>query len=169
MSPPNYPLKCSDLEASFISEKDPAEQFEIGSVTIIPIPISHPNTGSGYKFIEDGKSFVFLTDNELGHMHPGGKTYEDYLEFVSNVNFLIHDAEYTPHEYETTIRWGHSTYVDALKLAVEAGVKKVGFFHINQERSDQQMDSIIEGCNIRLQNNHDPQCFAVGSDMVFEL
>lgn len=170
MSPPNYPLRISDLEATFVYEKDTPKQFEIGSVTVIPIPLSHPNTGNGYKFIEDGKSFVFLTDNELGYVHPGGMPYEDYLKFASDVNFLIHDAEYTPQEYETTIRWGHSSYTDVLKLAVEAGVEKVGFFHINQERSDQQMDAIIEGCNICLQkNNPHPECFAVGSDMVFEL
>ncbi len=170
MSPPNYPLKCSDLEADFIYKKDSAGQFEIGSVTIIPIPLSHPNTGSGYKFIENGKSFVFLTDNELGYVHPGGKTYKDYLKFVSSVDLLIHDAEYTPHEYETTIGWGHSSYADVLKLALEAGVGKVGFFHTNQERSDQQMDAIIDKCNIRLKkNNHHPQCFAVGSDTVFQL
>ncbi len=170
MSPPNYPLRISDLEATLVYEKDTPEQFEIGSVTIIPIPLSHPNTGNGYKFIEDGRSFVFLTDNELGHVHPGGLSYENYLEFVSGVNFLIHDAEYTPQEYETTIRWGHSSYTDVLRLAVEAGVDKIGFFHLNQERSDQQMDAIVEGCNIRLQeNNPRPDCFAVGSDMVFEL
>lgn len=170
MSPPNYPLRLSELEADFVYKNDAPEQFEIGSVTIIPIPLSHPNTGNGYKFIEDGKSFVFLTDNELGYVHPGGRPYEDYLEFVSGVNLLIHDAEYTPREYETVIRWGHSSYTDVLRLAVEAGVEKVGLFHINQERSDQQMDAIIEGCNIRLKKNtQNTECFAVGSDMVFDL
>ena len=62
--------------------------FEIGSVTITPIPISHPDKGSGYKFTEGGKSFVFLTDNELGFIHPGGLPYKDYMEFSAKV-FLM--------------------------------------------------------------------------------
>jgi len=31
--------------------------------------------------MENDKSFVFLTDNELGFVHPGGLMYEDYLDF----------------------------------------------------------------------------------------
>ena len=61
MEPPNFPVKYSELRARIIYEEaDPAD-FEIGSVRVIPIQISHPDGGCGYKFIEDGKAFVFLT------------------------------------------------------------------------------------------------------------
>lgn len=170
LSPPNFPLKCSDIVAKMIFIKDPADHLEIGSLTIIPFPISHPNTGSGYKFIEDGKSFVFLTDNELGYVHPGGLPFEEYLKFSMDAEFLIHDAEYTPEEYETTIRWGHSAYTDVLGLAIKANIKKLGLFHLNQERSDRQMDAIIEDCRLAVSKNQKfLECIAVGSDMVFEI
>jgi hypothetical protein len=47
-------------------------------MSISPIPLSHPNQGVGYKFTEEGKSFVFLTDNELTFKHPGGVDFQDY-------------------------------------------------------------------------------------------
>jgi len=145
-------------------------EFEIGSVKVVPIAISHPNGGSGYKFIEDGKSFVFLTDNELGFIHPGGLAYKDYVKFSLGADLLIHDAEYTPEEYKTFIDWGHSVYTDVLNLAFEAGVKKVGLFHLNQERTDREMDKIVKTCGkIIADKSNNMECFAVGCDMTFEL
>jgi len=170
MTPPYFPVRDSDLRAKISYEEACKTKFEIGSVTIIPIPISHPNRGSGYKFIEDGKSFVFLTDNELGFTHPGGLEYKEYLEFSYGADLLIHDAEYTPDEYKTTIEWGHSVYTDALDLASEAGIKKLGLFHINQERTDSEMDKIIEDCIESIaEKDHKFECFAVTSDMSFVL
>ena len=170
MSPPNFPVKFSNLKANIYYEEACSKEFKIGSVSIIPIRISHPNGGSGYKFIEDNKTFVFLTDNELGFVHPGGLSYKDYLKFSSGAHLLVHDAEYTPDEYESFIGWGHSKYTDVLDLAFEAGIKKLGLFHLNQERTDREMDDIVKKCKtIIAQKGKNLECFAVGSDMTFEL
>ncbi len=170
MAPPHFPVKYSDIKAELLYEEACPMEFEIGSVKVVPIAISHPNGGSGYKFIEDGKSFVFLTDNELGFIHPGGLPYQDYVKFSSGADLLIHDAEYTPHEYKTFIDWGHSVYTDVLNLAFEAGVKKVGLFHLNQERTDRKMDKIVKTCGkIIADKSMNMECFAVGCDMTFEL
>ena len=170
MAPPNFPVKYSDIKAELFYEEACPTEFEIGSVKVVPIPISHPNGGSGYKFIEGNKSFVFLTDNELGFIHPGGLPYKDYVKFSSGADLLIHDAEYTPEEYKTFIDWGHSVYTDVLNLAFEAGVKKVGLFHLNQERTDREMNKIVKNCGkIIADKSNNMECFAVGCDMTFEL
>ncbi len=172
MAPPNFPKKYSDLSASarIIYEEGCPEQFQIGSITVVPIRLSHPNGGSGYKFIEDGKSFVFLTDNELGFVHPGGLERDAYIQFSEGVDLLIHDAEYTPEEYAGQIEWGHSTYEDALDLAFQAGVKKLGLFHLNQERSDAAMDEILKTCRRKIKaKESNLVCCVVGCDMTFEL
>ncbi len=168
MSPPNFPVRYSDLKAKIYYEETSPSQFEIGSVTVIPIPISHPNNGSGYKFIEDGKTFVFLTDNELGFIHPGGLPYKAYKDFSVGADLLIHDAEYTQKEYEKFIEWGHSSCKQVLDLAFEAGVRKLGLFHINQERTDTEMDKIVEACRrIIAEKGYNFECFGVASDMTF--
>jgi phosphoribosyl 1,2-cyclic phosphodiesterase len=170
MAPPNFPVKYSDLKAKISYENACPETFSIGSVDVAPIPLSHPNGGSGYKFTEDGKSFVFLTDNELGFVHPGGLSSQAYLDFSKGADLLIHDGEYTPQEYETKIEWGHSTYTDALDLALKAGVNRLGLFHINQERFDPEMDMIVDACRRRIKENGSRlECFAVSEDMAFML
>jgi ribonuclease BN (tRNA processing enzyme) len=170
MDPPNFPVRYSDLKAKIIYEEGCPTSFTIGSVTVIPIPLSHPNNGSGYKFIENGKTFVFLTDNELGYIHKGGLHFDEYREFSREADLLIHDAEYTPEEYGTTIEWGHSAYTDVLKLAFEADVKSLGLFHINQDRTDIQMDDIVDRCRqIIDKKNNCLNCFAVASGMTFSI
>lgn len=170
MTPPNFPVNYADIKAKINYIEAHTKEFEIGSVKVVPIPISHPGSGSGFKFVEDGKIFVFLTDNELGFIHQGGLPYQEYRDFAYKADLLFHDAEYTPKEYETSIDWGHSTYTDVLNLAFDAKVKKLGLFHLNQERTDQQMDRIVESCKkIIDKEGRKLKCFAVKSDMTFKL
>jgi phosphoribosyl 1,2-cyclic phosphodiesterase len=170
MSPPNFPVEYNDVKAHIYYEPACPEHIEIGTVTVVPIRLNHPNEGSGYKFIEDGKSFVFLTDNELEFTHGGGLPFESYESFSSDADLLIHDGEYTREEYKVTKQWGHSVYTTALELAINAKVKQFGLFHLNQERTDQQVDQMVEKCRqIVAEQGSDLECFAVGADMTFVL
>jgi len=170
MTPPHFPIRYADLKAQINYQKGCPHSFEIGSVTVTPINLSHPGGGSGYKFTEDGNTFVFLTDNELGYTHEGGLTCEDYLEFSRNADLLIHDAEYTPAEYGTQIDWGHSVYTDVLSMAMAAGAKELGLFHLNQNRTDSQMDDILQDSRrIIAEQNSTMECVAVSCDMTFEV
>ncbi len=170
MLPPNFPIKLEDIHAEISYIGTCPDWFRIQGVSITPIPLSHPNKGMGFKFEEDSKSFVFLTDNELAHKHPGGLDYEDYLEFSRGADLLIHDAEYSPEDYHATRTWGHSVYIDALDLAIKAGVKRFGLFHHNQERKDNEIDRMVEDCkNIIEKHGAELDCFAVAQDMVIEI
>ncbi|MFC1532957.1 MBL fold metallo-hydrolase [Thermodesulfobacteriota bacterium] len=170
MSPPNFPVNYADIKARITYTPECHESFEIGNVSIIPIRLSHPNQGNGYKFIEDGKTFVFLTDNELDFKHKGGLPFEAYQEFSTGADLLIHDGEYTKEEYEATRQWGHSVYTTTLELALNAGVKRLGLFHLNQGRTDQEVDQMVDKCKeVLINRGSDLECFAVGSDMTFTL
>ena len=170
MSPPNFPVNYSDIKAEISYAPDCPSLLEIGSVSIMPIRLSHPNQGNGYKFIEDGRSFVFLTDNELDFQHRGGLPFEAYEEFARGADLLIHDGEYTKEEYKSTRQWGHSVYATALDLALKSGVKSFGLFHLNQMRTDQEVDNIVDKCReITEEKGSDMECFAFGTDMTITL
>jgi phosphoribosyl 1,2-cyclic phosphodiesterase len=170
MSPPSFPVQYSDIRARISYQPDCPTRFQIGTVSVVPIRLNHPNQGSGYKFIEDGKVFVFLTDNELEFAHPGGLTYEEYRAFSAGADLLIHDAEYTEEEYRETRGWGHSVYTTALELAIGAEVRKLGLFHLNQDRTDQDVDDMVANCQeIVSDRGAGLECFAVGCDTTFEL
>ncbi|MCX7982930.1 MAG: MBL fold metallo-hydrolase [Syntrophales bacterium] len=144
MIAPHFPVDYREIHCQIEYHEACAEQYILDSLFVSTIAISHPNEGVGYKFEEEGKKFVFLTDNELTFRHPGGGVFEDYRNFCLNADLLIHDAEFTPEDYKKT--WGHSTYKDAVKLALAAGVKKLGLFHHNQERTDEDIDKITLHC-----------------------
>lgn len=167
---PNFPVNFEDVNAEISYHGECEDSFSIKSMTVTPILLSHPNQGIGYKFVEDDKCFVFLTDNELTFKHPGGLDYQDYLNYSSNADLLIHDSEFTEEEYKITKAWGHSIYNDALKLALEAKVKKFGLFHHNQERTDTALDKIVEDCQRIIENNNASlECFAVYEGMEIKL
>jgi len=170
MAPPHFPVRYSDLKARINYIKACPSEFQIGSVTVAPILLSHPNGGCGYKFIEDGKIFVFLTDNELGFTHENGLRPSEYARLCEGADLMFHDAEYTPEEYKNSIEWGHSTYTDALDMALDAGVRRLGLFHLNRERADEAMDRIVEDCRrIIAGKSAVMECFGVARDMTFEV
>ncbi len=170
MSPPNFPVSYTGLQASLIFEDLTNKSFVIDSVTVTPLRISHPNGGCGFKFTEGNKSFVFLTDNELGFRHKGGLEFNDYVKFVDRADLLIHDAEYTGIEYSNVIGWGHSSCEDVLDLATRAKVKDLGLFHLNQERTDQEMDKMVKECRETQKHKKSTiNIFAVSADMIFHL
>jgi ribonuclease BN (tRNA processing enzyme) len=89
---------------------------------------------------------------------------------VRGVDLLFHDGEYTPEEYRKYREYGHTSYIRTLELAMEAGVKYLGLFHLNQDRPDWQMDEIVEDCRRIIQaRNSRLKCFAVGCNMAFHL
>ncbi len=170
MKPPFFPVSIRDLNADIQFDKSLNNTFNIGSVKIETIPISHSGDGLGYKFSEDDKSFVFLTDNELGYDHPTSQGFNGYLKFVQNVDLLFHDGEYTENEYKRKVNWGHSSVEDVLDLAIQANVKKLGLFHHNQDRTDDQVDQIVNECQAVLKKKKlSIDCFGVACNMTFHL
>jgi len=162
MSAPFFPLPFDHLKATFNYTDACSTSFQVDSIEVFPINLSHPNGGLGYKFVEDGKKFVFLTDNELGFRHRNGRNFEDYAEFAKDADLLVHDAEYTPEQYQMFKSWGHSTYLDALNLALAAQVKNFGLFHHNQDRHDAEQDAIVQACRENVETKKsDVVCFAL--------
>ncbi len=167
---PFFPISLKDFNADIKFDKTLNNNFIIGSVSIETIELSHSGGCLGYKFIEDGKSFVFLTDNELGFDHSGSHGFNACLKFSQNADLLFHDGEYTKNEYKHKITWGHSCVSDVLDFAIKAKVKKLGLFHLNQERTDAQIDKIVHESKIQLKKNRSKiDCFAVPCDLVIHL
>jgi len=170
LTQPFFPVSFKDIKAKIEYFPIGGESFSIGSLSITPILLNHPNQGLGYKFTEDGRSFVFLTDNELNFKHPDGLGFEDYAAFCSQAELLFHDAGYTEEDYQQERGWGHSVYKDVLQLGIKAGVKKIGFFHHHHERTDQGLDKILSDCRHFLKKQKlDLDCFAVRQDMEITL
>ncbi|MDP2848265.1 MAG: MBL fold metallo-hydrolase [Humidesulfovibrio sp.] len=161
LRPPFFPVPLVKVPAtvSVLAFKD--ETLQVDSLRVRRIAASHPNGCAGFRIEEDGRSIVYLTDNELSLRHRGGLGYAEYVAFCQGADLLIHDTEYTPEEYSQRRGWGHSHYAEAALLAREAGVKTLGLFHHNQERTDEAQDKLLECCRGLLSSPGDPACLAL--------
>ncbi len=167
---PYFPVNFDQLKANFnFGCKGPGCERCIQLETE-PINLSHPNGGYGFKFKEGNSTFVFLTDNELGYQHPEGRLKQDYVEFSRNADLLFHDAQYTEDDILKTRTWGHSTYNEALELAIDANVKKLGLFHHDPDRTDAEIDRIVEELQAKaIARSSSLEIFAVYEGMQIEL
>jgi phosphoribosyl 1,2-cyclic phosphodiesterase len=120
-------------------------------------PVRHPGGALGYRFTGVGgkaQSVVYISDNELGDggdygTRPGWR--EGLVEFVRGAHVLVHDATYTAEEYIRHRGWGHSTYDDAVALALDAGVDELVLFHHKPERSDEEIDRCVATSRARVE------------------
>lgn len=165
MMPPFFPVRLSELAADIRFDSGLTGCFNIGSLQIDTIPTSHSRGTLGYRFRENGRSFVFLTDNELGYDHPQSRGVDAYRQFALNADVLFHDAQYTKEEYQRRKGWGHSSIPHVLDLALNAGVGEVGLTHLSQDRTDQEMGAIVkDGNRFFSSRNSDTRCYGVTCD-----
>ncbi|MBI3038138.1 MBL fold metallo-hydrolase [bacterium] len=166
MSAPYFPVEFNVMKAKFSFGYECPNIGTIGLVDFIPIPLSHPNGGYGFKFVAEDKTFVFLTDNEPDFPHPGGLKREDYIGFCRGADLLLHDAQYTDEEYKVTRGWGHSTYFSATQMAISAKVKSFGIFHHDPDRTDEDLDSQLKYCKKLIHDaGENMNCFAASEGM----
>lgn len=174
MEAPYFPVEFKHLKARFCfrCECPNAEDrnCQLSGMEVRAFPLSHPNGGYGFRFSENGKTFLFLTDNELAVQHPGGWTRKQYVDFCRGADLLFHDAQYTPEEYRYTRGWGHSTFGDVVDLALEAGVKRLGLFHHDPDRSDDDLDRQVDLCREKvISAGGKTECFACAEGTAINL
>jgi phosphoribosyl 1,2-cyclic phosphodiesterase len=144
MSPPYFPVSLSDVPATLDFDDGCPAEMEFGGIRCETILLNHPNYGYGHRIWEGNRSIAFFPDNELDYAHPKGGTFDDYAGFVEGVDLLIHDAEYLPDEYESWSKgWGHSVLTDTIRLASEAKAGHLLLWHLNQDRSDDELDEML--------------------------
>jgi len=143
MRAPFFPVHLEDVGAALHFEHTCPNEFEMSGLNVKCFPMSHPNGGCGFMMTEGDKRAVFFPDNETTFVHEGAPKYEDFVEFIRGADVLFHDGEYLPEEYAAFSRgWGHNTYVDTVKMAVEADVKRLVLWHLNQDRTDDGLDQM---------------------------
>lgn len=174
MNPIYFPVAVEDMGAKveFRTAKEGA--FEVEGVTIRTQFMNHPGYTFGYRFTYQGKSIIYISDNEP-YRRPNdngepvaGISLEDrfenfydnkedqFINFISGADLLIHDTQYFPHEYEERITWGHSPYTYTVDIAVKARVKQLVLFHHDPDHDDDTVDKMAELSRARLNNHNYP-------------
>jgi phosphoribosyl 1,2-cyclic phosphodiesterase len=152
MSPVVFPVSFEDLEAHVEFRELAEGRRSIRGYEVSTLAVRHPGGAMGYRFTTGnprGRSLVYVSDNELSSEAryddtPGWR--ERLVEFVRGASVLVHDTMYTSNEYGSFVGWGHSTYDQAVELALDADVERLVLFHHRPERSDEEVDRCVERC-----------------------
>lgn len=140
----SFPVEFGELRANieFMDLGDSVAQIE--SATLELGLCSHPGGSCCFRITAEGEgTLLHATDNELAAPGRDGRARREALaELCQGVDVLIHDAQFLPEELPRHMDWGHSSYVDAIDLAVEAGVRRLILFHHDPDRTDEQIDEI---------------------------
>lgn len=152
MSAVVFPVPFEELAAHVefrnLGESRPARD----DIDVSSFDVQHPGGAVAYRFTTTGlaaRSFVYISDNELAanakYQSPANWRAQ-LAAFVRGAHVLVHDATYTNDEYVHHRGWGHSTYDEALELAIDSGVETLVLFHHKPERSDDELDACAAAC-----------------------
>ncbi len=142
-----WPVRFEDLSARFeASGKLSSGQMVLDGAVVEAQPLQHPQGGVGFRFTEDAKKFVFLTDNELLEQGWKGSCFKDFVKFCEGADLLVHDCQYLPEEMAIRRGWGHSDIGEVTRLAREAGVKRLLLFHHDPRRKDKDVEAMAKTC-----------------------
>ncbi len=151
-----FPVKKADFKATCAFHEGADWLPKLQGATVKALPLNHPGGGFCYRFDENGKSFAFVTDFELGQKYATGSSIAELRKFVHEVDLLVMDAQYTDEEIAMTRGWGHSTFNEAIDFGHSAGVSKLVLYHHDPRRSDEELDHIVAKLRSRLVANREP-------------
>ncbi|MFC3094701.1 MBL fold metallo-hydrolase [Alteromonas sediminis] len=136
-------LPC-DIRFNRLSENQ--NTWTIGSATITRIALNHPGGGNAYKLEDNGATLAYITDNELYPPYTKETEFLTFVDFAKNVDLLIHDAQYMQTDMPAKSGWGHSIAEEGVKLALASQVKRLALYSHDPERTDNEIDEILEHC-----------------------
>ena len=135
MSPPLWPLGFEAFRAELAFEDLLMPTFQIGSVSVALMELSHPGGATAFRLSCNGRSIVYATDCEI---------FDDQLPrlaaFAQDCDLLLCDGQYADEEYPLRQGWGHSSWSMAAALGKASQAKRTVLIHHAPEYTDTYLD-----------------------------
>lgn len=116
-------------------------------VKVTAVRHNHPGGACSYRYERKGIAVMVSTDIE-----HGDSIDENIVELARDVDLLIHDAQYTAEELKSKKGWGHSSYDQAIEVAMRANVKQLVMTHHDPDHDDAFLRTQEKLCQQKLQN-----------------
>ncbi len=162
--PITYDILQADIE---YKEINPLEAIHFEDALVTPIEIKHSKGTFGYKVIENDKTVIYMTDNEIDYEVKNDKVdynsilekNSDLIDFCRDADYLIHDSMYLYDDYKKG--WGHSNHLSVAYFANAAGIKNLLLFHYDPDYNDAKVDNLTAETIKVLKNlNSTTKCIA---------
>jgi phosphoribosyl 1,2-cyclic phosphodiesterase len=146
LASPYFPVDINMMTAArSFREVSGGEQWEIDGTKVAAAWLNHPQGCLGYRLDTSVGSIVYATDNE-----PGVPEFDRGIrEFARGADVLIYDAQYSPEQIASTRKgWGHSSWLEGIKIAREAKARNLILFHHNPDSSDNTVDGFLSAARL---------------------
>ena len=133
---------------------------------------NHPTTTLAFSIKAAGKKVVYCPDTELpaGDQYDASKRADRLREFSLGADLLILDSHFSPEDHERSPEKGHSSWKAALRIAVDAGARRLCLFHAAAAYSDTQLDALEAQAKEAADNEAIPiECALAREGTAFEL
>ena len=144
VAPPYFPVNIRDLPGTITFHDVVDTDLVVGDAKVMVRTVPHTGLTNGYRVEQDGVVVTYISDHQM----PGaGATAIDdgVLELCDGADLLIHDAQYTPEEFDQRHDWGHCTVDYAVHVAAEAGARRLALFHHDPGHDDTIVDCLLGG------------------------
>jgi CheY-like chemotaxis protein len=142
-----FPVQMEDMTSSLEFKHLPSSPIELGDVKVSWEYSQHPGATVGYKIDLGGLRIGWVPDNEflqgytgdprdITRDHPFMAPYRKMVQFLSDVDVLLHEGQYTAEEYPKKVGWGHSSVANACLLMKFAGVRRWIVTHHDPSHDD---------------------------------
>jgi ribonuclease Z len=142
LASPYFPVDLSVMSATrHFREISGGAQFEVGDTRITTRWLNHPQGCLGYRLDTPTGTIVYATDNE-----PGVPEMDESLrELTAGADVFINDAQYSPEQLASNRKgWGHSSWLEGVKIARETGARNLILFHHDPDSSDRVVDGFLQ-------------------------
>ncbi len=136
MSNPYFPVNMTAMGAKRSYTEIASEPFQLDDFRVTPSPTNHPQGCLCFRIENHGKSIVFATDTERGEPQSD----RALRELCRGADVLIYDSQFEPSQVKKG--WGHSTWLEGVKVCRDSGVQRLILFHHDPDRDDLAIDAI---------------------------
>ena len=143
LADPFWPLQLhtldSDIVFTTLAEDGLSRPREYGGLVIRWAPVHHQAGCTAYRIDEpaSGASMVFATDVEWPLSTPQERErFMRLMETPKPARALFFDGHFTPEEYPDFTDWGHSSWQDAVEVALDSGAGHLYVIHHSQYHDD---------------------------------
>ncbi|MCX7944367.1 MAG: MBL fold metallo-hydrolase [Deltaproteobacteria bacterium] len=144
MKPPYFPVGFEAIENQLNFLNLFPNGSEIEGIKVYFTHTNHPQKTLAFRFEEGRKTVTFMTDCELSSHAKDARPIEFFAEFCKDSDYLIVDAQFTEQELCNRSGWGHSSNMDALKLASLSRSKTLILFHHDPNHDDELIDRMVK-------------------------
>jgi phosphoribosyl 1,2-cyclic phosphodiesterase len=138
---PLFPVTIEELPCTINTYDVADEWFTVGGDKVLARLVPHAGRTLGFRVERLGLSIAYVSD----HQQPADGSLSiaaSVAELAHDVDLLIHDAQYTPEQFDRKRTWGHSTIEYAVHVAIECGAKQLALFHHDPTHDDDELDRL---------------------------